>query len=88
MPLVIRKLSYSRSDWRLVLVRGERAEPLPNSGFTRKRDALPFLIRLQAVGDWDAYDAWTPAQYAAVHRILAEAPMPQALRALAERGLF
>lgn len=78
MPLIIQKLSYSRSPWRIVLVRDRQPlRGLPDCGFPRKRDAQPFLARFQAVGDWDQHEAFTDAQHEAVQQILDTTPMRQ-----------
>jgi hypothetical protein len=52
MPLIVTKLHDSRLPWRIVLVRDyQPVRGLPDCGFRLKREALPFLARLQAVGD-------------------------------------
>jgi hypothetical protein len=87
MPLLIQKLRYSRSPWRIVLVRDyQPVRGLPDCGFMRKKDALPFLKRLEAVGDWDQYEAFTDAQHEAIQQVLDDTPMRQALRGLMRRG--
>lgn len=86
MPLTIHKLSYSRSPWRIVLVRDHQpVRGLPDCGFARRRDAQPFLERLQAVGDWDQYEAFTDAQHEQVQAILDDTPMRQGLYGLMRR---
>jgi hypothetical protein len=88
MPLIIHKLSYSRAPWRIVLVRDSQPiRGLPDCGFRLKRDAAPFLERLQAIGDWDQWETFTDAQAAQVHAILEETPMRQELHRLMQRGV-
>lgn len=87
MPLIITKLSYSHNPWRIVRVReGQPVQGLPDCGFQRKRDAIPFLERLQAVGDWDQYETFTDAQHEAVQQIPDDTPMRQHLRSVLRRG--
>ena len=72
MTLAIRKLGYSRCTWRIVLVHPEgHQQEIAHLYFDRKRDALPVLQALDALGlDWHQHDAWTEEERAAMWAIV------------------
>lgn len=76
-PFVVKR-TYSRAPWRIeVACPDGRVLPVPYCHFDRKRDALPWLARLQALAGvaWDTDSAtWSPARHAAVWAIVAETP--------------
>jgi len=72
--LALRRLHYSAMPWRLVRTdaQGQR-HPIAAAGvwWQRKHDGLPTLRALQALGlSWQAPEAWTPAERAAVAAVL------------------
>lgn len=69
MSLAIKKFSYSRAPWRIALNGVEFAQHL---SFERKRDAVPFLARLEAIGDWSRFDEFTAEQKAAVVDVICD----------------
>lgn len=96
MPLTLTKLATRHSPWRIVYhyppgrwhpTSGQGTAEVPDCGFRTKRDALPFLARLEAVGDWDQWEQFTMDQEAQVQAILDDTPMRQALHALRQRGV-
>lgn len=86
MPLILYKdTRFRHASWRIALERDGARLNLPDSGFSRKRDAMPVYERLLAVGDWERFDTWGNEEQSAVWTILRDTSMArQAQAALAK----
>ena len=73
MPLILHKFRYSAAPWRLAWVssQGTASEiTLAGAWWERKRDGLPVLRELQALGlNWDTINLWSPEALDAVRAI-------------------
>lgn len=90
MTLTIRKCNYSSHPWRIGVVDAAGAfRQLSHFAFPRKRDAAPFLARLEALNaPWDVSPfAWPETLRRAAAAILEDTPSWREDQALAARGV-
>lgn len=86
MSLSIKRFNYSRGPWRMMLDDDEFwPGGQPYFSFQRKRDAVPFLEKLLAVGDWSNWKKFTPEQISAVGNIARETEVYRNLSAILSR---
>lgn len=89
--LHITKMPYSVDPWRIGVQHPDgRFVQLSHFSFPRKRDAVPFLRRLEALGiAWDQpMEAWTEAQRQGAVQITNDTPSWQDLMALPKQSAW
>jgi hypothetical protein len=83
--LSVERFSYSRSPWRITLGGAEFWPCDVPLCFARKRDAVPFVDRLNAVGDWSDARSFTAEQISRVKAIVVDTESYRLLEAVRRR---